>query len=361
MIKFNSLLILLIICLIHYCFINGFEKILFQLSFKLNNSILRPNNECKYIRNIPTYCLGLPSGHVEITTIICYILYELNYISMSDMQMMIFLMCFQRMASKKHTPLQVLSGCLFGLFYAKIYLKFELSSYVVYIALFIVFMYANIIIGKIDILLNNPIPIWVDKNMIKYIEKKKNVDYSVKLISILSAPIRQDVFLYMDWNDLEYYLDKVISNIQNTKIKFDGIVGIKTGGAIISDYVSNKLNITNYKIKVSNKTYKCNKKSSDFFKNYIDTYILKNNQEFEICEQIDDNLENKNIILIDENVSSGKTMNTCIQYLIDKKVNVIYPIAILSNDNIKLINNYNLTTILIHKNNNPVWAWGYDN
>lgn len=80
-----------------------------------------------------------------------------------------------------------------------------------------------------------------------------------------------------------------------------------------------------------------------------------------ICENINDDLINKNIILIDESVSSGNTMNSAIEYLLSKNVNMIYPTTIVSSNNVKLINNCQLDSIIYHDNFNPVWPWGYDN
>ena len=355
------MIIIILLSIIHYCLTNGLEKIIFNIYNNNKNNILRPIEKCKQIKNYPTYCIGMPSGHTEITTIICFILYKLNYISLNTTIILIFLMCLQRIATNKHTLLQTIIGIIFGLFYANVYLKTNLSYKSVILSLIFVFIYINIIIHKIDIETNNKIPKWVDKKMLKDIEKKRNTVYSVKLISIISAPIRQNTFLFMSWNDIEYYLNTIIKNIKKTNIKYDAVVGIKTGGAIISDYVSKKLNIKNYKIKLSKEEYKCKKSSKDFFKNYYDEYIKKEKSKYIICEEIKDNLENKNIILIDESVASGNTMNIAIKYLLNKKVKLIYPTSIISNNNVKLINNYKLDSILISNYFNPVWAWGWDN
>lgn len=354
-------MILVLLGIIHYCLINGSEKIIFDLFSSDKKIKLRPNEKCYKTRNFPTYCLGMPSGHTEITTIIMFILYKLNYVSLQNTNLIIGLMCLQRIITKKHTLLQTLVGILLGIIYANIYLKVGLSYKSILLALLFVFIYVNIIINKIDNQLKEKIPDWVDKSMIKYIEDKKNVSYNVKFVSILSAPIRQETFLFLSWKDLEHYLDIIINNIKKTNIKYDAVVGIKTGGAIISDYISSKLNLKNYKIKVSNKKYNCNKSSKHFFDSYFNTYIKKQKSEYITCEGINDNLENKNVILIDEEVSSGQTMNAAIEYLLTKKVNMIYPTTIIAMSDITLINNLKLKSILHHPDFNPVWCWGYDN
>ena len=110
----------------------------------------------------------------------------------------------------------------------------------------------------------------------------------------------------------------LLKKINETNIKYDAVVGIKTGGAIISDYISKKLNIKNYKIKINDSKYNCNKNKLNYsaFSDFYNKYFKEGKKEYEICEKIYDNLENKNMILIDETVGSGVTMKTAIQYLL---------------------------------------------
>ena len=356
----NNILVVILLCIIHYFLINGLEKIIFDVyNFKKDN-ILRPINNCKTVRNHSIYCIGMPSGHVETTTILCFILYKLNHISLSNMILIICFMCYQRIITNKHTLLQTIIGVTFGLLYSNIYLKIGLSYKSLIFALFVAFIYINIIILNIDNKVNKKIPEWVDKKMLKDIEKKRNVIYSVKFTSIITAPLRQSTCLFISWKDLEYYLDMIVENIRKTNIKYDAIVGIKTGGAIISDYISKKLNIKNYKIKISKKKYNCNKNSKDFFNNYYSEYIKQEKSEFIICEGINDDFKNKNIILIDELVSSGNTMNFAIEYLLSKNVTTIYPTSIVSDiKNKNFIHNLKLNYIL--ENAIYVFPWGYDN
>lgn len=349
-------IILLLICIIHFCLINGLEKIFFDTYFKNNKLLPRPANLIN--KNIPVKFLGMPSGHVEITTIILFLLYK--YVNNLDLIIIIIAMCLQRIITSRHTSMQTIIGFIFGFIYSLIYS--ELSYKSLLISGIIIFFYVNIILYKITFLLNKKIPDWVDKNMIVNIENKINIPYYLKFISILVPSFQQDRFLYMNWKDCEYYLDRIIENIKNTNIKYDAIVGIKTGGAIISDYISKKLNIKNYKIKVSYKKYKCNKSPNDFFSYYYESYIQNKDNEFIVCEEIKDNINNQNIILIDESVSSGRTMNKCIDYLLtNKNVNIIYPTTIISTKDVKLINNYKLNTIIESCNFNTVFPWGYDN
>lgn len=351
---------IIILGLLHYCFLNGLEKILFQLFTKPNEIILRPENDCKTIKNVPTKCLGMPSGHAEITTIICYILYKYNYISLPILIIIIISMCLQRIITKRHTALQTIVGVIFGLIYSNIYLCVGISYKTVLLAVLFIFTFINIIMLKMDYILSQKVPDWVDKSMMKSITNKINVPYYLKFFSIVVSPVHQNIFLYISWKDLEYYLDKTVENILKTNIKYDAIVGIKTGGAIISDYISQKLNIKNYKIKISRKDYNCKKSTKDSISNWIDMYMFKKEYEYIICEGIDDNIEGKNIILIDELVCSGQSMSAAIEYLKTKKVNNIYPTTIITAaDTLK--NNYKLNTIIKSDTMNTIWSWGYDN
>ena len=347
-------IILIIICIIHYFIINGLEKIMFNV-YLPNNRNIRPNENCK-IKIPPVKCLGMPSGHTEIITIIMYILYKNNIVTLPILILIILAMCIQRVLFKRHTILQTIIGVICGFIYSLIYLNIKNNNIKIVVSISFIIIYANIILYKITQLLNEPIPNWIDKNIIPIMNNKKNTEYYKKIYSIIETSILQNSTLFITWEDTEYYLDKIIEKIENTNIKYDAIVGIKSGGAIISDYISNKMNIKNYKIKVKDEILNCGKNSSLYLELILifKKYII-NQTKYEICEKIDDDLTNKNIILIDEQIDSGITMYTCIQYLLNKNINHIYPIVI----NDKNINN-NVNSILTNTYFS-IWPWGYDN
>ena len=91
----------------------------------------------------------------------------------------------------------------------------------------------------------------------------------------------------------------------------------------------------------------------------VQKQLLKNLDKFDICEEIDTDLTDKNIILIDELVSSGKTMEEAYKYLkVEKRVNKIYPTCVSLSKwkykgSIKIDNVLNELVI--------IWPWGYDN
>jgi hypoxanthine phosphoribosyltransferase len=78
-----------------------------------------------------------------------------------------------------------------------------------------------------------------------------------------------------------------------------------------------------------------------------------------ICEGIDENLEGKNIILVDELVSTGKTMKETLNYLKHEKyANIVYPICISLN---KYRYREKLKINYIFNDSVLIWPWGYDN
>ena len=348
---------LIIIVLLHLSIINGLEKILFNLYFSDKSKILRPLEKCNKLRNPPVKCLGMPSGHTELTTLVTYILYKYNYLSLPLVFILIIAMCIQRVVFKRHTILQTIVGVIFGFIYSLIYLNIKNNYIKLALCFGFIFLYTNIILYKITKKINEPIPNWVDKKLYPIIEKKKNIDYYIKFFSIVVPAIMQSNILFLGWNDVEYYLDNIIIQIKKTNIKYDAIVGIKSGGAIISDYISNKLNIKNYKIKVKEEKFGCNpsRDIKTFINMWYNKYNLKNNN-YIICEGIDDNISNKNIILIDEIIASGITMQCCINYLIKKKVNKLFPIVINTNRDKKPNVSTVISNTLIF-----IWPWGFDN
>ena len=350
--KSKILYVLFIICTLQFFLINPLEKLYCYYFLNNNNDdiIKRP-----YCSDKTLYCIGMPSGHAEIITILSTVLYYHKYISFIVYITLLSIICLQRVISNKHTILQVIIGVIFGLLFSFTYIKLE-SFYFAFIFIY-VFILLFIIFLEVDSKIREPIPEWVDKNMFENIEKKQNTNIIIKINEILSVLFDQEI-PYISWKDLEEYLEIIIEKINKSGIKYDAIIGIKSGGAIISDYISKRLNITNYKVKLSRKEYNCNKTTS-LYHGYIDIVkrlLLKNNDTYDICEDISEDLSQKNVILIDELVDTGITMYHSINYLKDeKKVNNIYPVCI----SYKGRNIQNVDYII--PNRICIFPWGYDN
>jgi len=264
----------------------------------------------------------------------------------------------QRMVVHKHTFIQITTAILFGFLYSQIYVRNHFSVYSFLIVFIIGFLLSILTVYKIDHQLKESIPDWVDRKMLPTIKAKIETPYYLKILSIYANAAEKET-TYISWSHLEEYLDEIIEKIKESGTQFDAVIGIKTGGAIISDYLSKKLGLTNYKVKLSRSEYNCKKQPFDTVNDIIQRQIFNNYGKYSICEGIQDDLTGKNVILIDEMVSSGTTIFETIQYLSrEKHVNTIYPTCIsLSKKKYKkdVHINYVLENMVF------VWPWGYDN
>lgn len=355
----SIILIILLISLYHFLIHNGLEKIFNETYFKYND-INRPLEICVKNKNgQSTNCIGMPSGHAETITIIASLLYLYKLIPLWICMLLILVISYQRVISKFHTIFQITVGIFLGVIYTLIYKSLNLSIFSFIIVFCVGLILALLCVYKLDKQIYGPIPTWVDIKMIKSIKKKQNIPLYLKVCSIYANSLIQNI-TFISWRQLENYLDIIIERIKLSGKKYDAVVGIKTGGAILSDYISLKLELPNYKVKLSRKEYNCNKTPHNLINDIFQKKLLNNLGEFTVCEGIDDNLEGKNIILIDELVSSGKTMSETYNYLKnEKQVNEIYVTTISlckkTYDDIQFKINYVLPKTVL------IWCWGYDN
>jgi len=356
----------------HLGLLNKFEKSFMNILFHDNLLINRPLNQCKNSNDFNIFCLGMPSGHTEVITIISLLLTHYELLDLPIGILSIIVVGLQRLVSNMHNIQQVLVGLLFGFAYTHFYIKTDSSiKSMLIISGAILFLILILTLHVDNIIQNDKIPDWVDKKLYPIIEKKKNVPFYIKYGTIAASFYYENIPLYIDYKTLEMYLDICINKINATNVKYDAIVGIKSGGAIISNYIAQKLNIKNYSVKITSKINECNSKQisiKDSFSLIYNTVTVKeynnlvtSSNMYKLCEGIDDNLENKNIILIDELVSSGNTMSHVIDYLInEKKVKNIYLITISSYNDLTIINNITLNSATDYKMT-LIYPWGYDN
>jgi len=357
--KFNILIfsVIILFSVYHFFIHNGLEKIFSQIYFDYN-LIKRPLSNCSNEICPRLGCIGMPSGHAEAASVFSFLLYFYKFIPLWFCLLFVFIISMQRITSNMHTLTQVIIGSILGFLYALIYKKFNLSLFGFLVVFCIGFILVLLCVFKIDKQVYGPIPNWVDKSMYESIKKKQNSPFYIKIASIYANSLVKNR-IFISWNELERYLDMIVERIENSEIKYDAVVGIKTGGAIISDYISLKLGLPSYKIKLSREEYNCNKQSNNTIDDMIKKNFLYKQGEYTICEGIDDNLEGKNIILVDELVATGKTMEETYNYLKEKKhANIVYPTCIAffkyKYNGSLYINNILNGTILI-------WPWGYDN
>jgi hypoxanthine phosphoribosyltransferase/membrane-associated phospholipid phosphatase len=356
--KLPLIFCIFVICLYHFTIQNGLEKIFFETYFDYHD-VKRPLLRCaSRLNGQNTSCIGMPSGHAETITLLTSLLYLYKFIPFWACLLLIFCFSGQRIISNMHTLYQVIAGIFIGYRYALIYKYFDLSIYSFLIIFIIGLLLALLCIYKIDKQIYGPIPQWVNTEMIESIKKKQNAPLYSKIVSIYANAIIQDR-THISWPQLGKYLDIIIERIKQTGQQYNAVVGIKTGGAIISDYISQKLELPNYKVKLSRSEYNCNKQPYNLITDIINKNVFHNYGKYTVCEGIDDNLQGKNVILVDELVSSGKTMCETYKYLKNiKNVNNIYSTSIaLYKQRYK--GDININYVL--PNTVVIWPWGYDN
>ena len=355
---FNVVILIFLVSLYHGILQNGLEKIFSETHFNYED-VNRPLIKCSSCSDgQPLGCIGMPSGHAETITILSSLLYLYNFIPFWLCLILILGFSGQRITSQMHTLPQVLVGIFLGYIYTLLYYNFNLSIFSFLIVLSIGLILALLCIYKLDKEIHGPIPNWVDLKMKESINKKQNCPLYSKLASIYANAIIQNR-TFISWVQLEKYLDTIVDRIRHSGVNYDAVVGIKTGGAIISDYISLKLGIPNYKVKLSLSEYNCNKQPINVFDDIVKKMVLNDYGKFTVCEGIDESLEGKNIILIDELVASGRTMTETYKYLKNEKhVGNIYATSVAL---YKKAYKGDINIDYVLPNTVLIWPWGYDN
>lgn len=344
----TQIIILTIILIIHYVVLNPLLKNIVEQYFITSKRPDAKKDDTSF------ESLGMPSGHAETITILCISLYYYKIISLEACIILIFVVGIQRIISQRHTLEQVIAGILIGLMYSTLYIKYNFSFISVGISLFLVLLYLIILENKITSKMKN-IPSYIDNELYYYVNKKQNKAYQYKLLEILTIPFLPHKTLFYDYNSLENGLDRYVENNRDLFDSIDYIVGIKTGGAILGNYLSQQLGKPIYYIKPQHKRYECNFENKHKSNIVIQSILYQFYNEYDdyvMCDGINDNIENKIVLLIDESVESGNTINKSIHYLYkEKKVKKVIPVIYNKNEKF----NYMTNDIPL------IWPWGYDN
>jgi len=204
-------------------------------------------------------------------------------------------------------------------------------------------------------------PSWIDPSLDKVMQKKQNVSIFLKTLHILFGifvPFYDSgTELVCSWRKLESHLDDIVKLINEKDLQIDHVVGLKSGGAIITKYVAEQLKVDYSYIKVSNKDYNCKKQEIDFIKEGPKRWFGAK-REYMVCEPIDEDLKGKNVLILDEQVMSGVTMKAVIEYVNKEKgAKQVYPVVISNYRKRKYDYNLLYTSTIRY----AVWPWGYDN
>ena len=352
-------LIIFVVVLIHIAYTNPNEKILIN-----GNKIhTRPNATNRYDNVFSD--MGTPSGHMESSIIFLGLLYitffKDNIKILYIFVVIIILIGLQRIYSKSHNTYQVLIGILMGLTFLFMYSSVS-SPYSILLLCIVFYIIIQIlsaikIVRLIDKNAFHP-PAWFDKTLYPIIEKKMDYKLSFKLmntIAMINPIYNPKIISYSSWSDLEKQLDDMWM-IVNSDYKPDVIIGIKSGGAILANYLGEKYNIPYDYIKFK-------RKSNNFIKNAYDRLTEKNGNNLDIVSSPNIDIEGKNVLIVDELMHTGNTLLKTKQYCRANKVTGCKTCVLMHVD--YALNNFaNKNTSCdysLMKSVNTMWPWGYDN
>lgn len=328
--KIKSLILILIpiifVYLIHFMINNPVLKTYSQVYFNYD-IVKRPISTCDDFENRNSlYCIGMPSGHSESIAVLSFLLYFYKLIPFWGCIALIFLQVFQRVYTKMHSITQVTIGCTIGFLYACMYKYFNISILSILITFFIQMFVFSLCIYKIQNKIdNNNIPKWVDQNKLQKI-KLNSASLYHKFISLYyNAYYQRKTYTYLDWISLEKYLDILAENISETNINYDTIINMNSESSLISDYLSQKLNIINFDIDINNINI--------------------------------EGINGQNIILLDFDIQDDIKIKKILNYLNEnKKINNVNIASISCKES--LYNKFNI--ISATKKYTTVWPWGFN-
>lgn len=351
----NVWILAFFLLIIHIGFTNAFEKLLTQQWF---GSLRRPCTNCQ---DRDTFeCLGMPSGHAETVVVVTCILLWKGAISLPVACIFVLLVCYQRIYALRHTVPQVAMGALLGLMYTALYIALQNDLRIIITSALIPLTMLLLILSKVNQSTYQPFPAWVDPALHDSMHKKQASHFFNKVCHVLSLLVIHSFALVCSWDDLETHLDTIAARVKGQNI--DAVVGIKTGGAIISKYVAEKLGLPYYYVKVSADSFKCNKKPSDTYQDVAEKVVLRKKQEYIICEPIDANLQGKNILVVDELVYSGVTLTTVRDYVLQEKgAKSVTLAAVTTFNDADFYQGKGLDILTATENRYVVWPWGFDN
>ena len=307
--------------------------------------------------------LGMPSGHTEATAVALLMLYYLEWIPLWVAVLGITIMALQRVLWNRHSGCQVFVGGFFGVLYGMLF-QYLGGSKLFYTILIIVITIAMsmVVISKIDYRIKNTRPAWLSMQMEPDLIRKRNVPYHLKFLCYWVAIMVNDCY-YASWKEVEEHLDEIIEKVKLSGYQIDAVVGIKTGGAFLSEYIAQKLGVKEYKIKLR-EIGSVQDIDPGSVKQIYNTYkrqlMYKSAKKFALIEGIDDNIEGESVLIIDEMSGRGTTMREVINYLKNtKNVGLVYPFCISFCGKRWFREDFDVN--FNTEETVTIWPWGYDN
>lgn len=339
------------IFLVHLFLVNPAEKLFCQ-------QVLPDQRRPQCLDNNKTLaCYGFPSGHAEIATLLVLLL-VLHGVHNKRLDwvlgvLVVFLICAQRILAGRHTLTQVLAGIALGVVYFGIYSRlFEIllvASVGILVPLCLLILVMFIVDGRLRDETKD-IPAWVSPEEYALIDAKRSIPWPYKLVYLSSLLFFHKFVLFKSWADLEADMDR-LTLLSTRGSNVDCVIGMKTGGAIMSDYVSRKLNVPNHYMKFASK---CDKSAA---RSLTDLVRGKSADAYELCLGIDADLEGQDVLLLDECTSTGNTLLKSRAYLLgEKRCRSVRMACIQKSKDIRIEGLVYLTSDIV-----IVWPWGYDN
>ena len=348
-----DLVIITILGATHFLVGNIVEKLMVQTLYTVgheeaNDFIKRPTDRCH--KSSAFACLGMPSGHAETITMVSVLLVLSGYLPVWLALIIVVLVCAQRVIFKRHTILQVIMGFVMGMIFSTIYWSCGLDMWLLLLVLLYVLVITMIIVSKIEEDLYKPCPVWVDPLLEAAMNKKRKHVLWKKMLYVLVLTVYPSS-LYLNWKTLEGHLDNLLNSVNVSD--FDCIVGIKTGGAVVANYLKSRTGLPLYYVKLS---LSCDNKT------IMNEFVqLKGNMKRLVCEPILDDISGKNVLLIDELIQNGWTMKATIDYLYNvKNVRSVRAFGVSAHKTSRDVAKNQGISILTDESY-MIWPWGYGN
>ena len=212
------------------------------------------------------------------------------------------------------------------------------------------------------------LPIWFDHRLYEIFNTKvqKNVN-SIKLYNYTLKPFSTYVNLeVMNWKRIELECDKLVRKINNSDFEPDLVIGVASGGAFITKYITDNLKTTPDIMYVRSKgwsgltlgqTIQKIKliKDGDTFKNINS----KSNKEIRMLVSPPEK-DYTQILILDDTIASGKTMKLVEKWTRNKYKNSEIKLAALILPNQFCEVNYNVDFYTSEGRVPIIWEWGVE-